>query len=371
MTRVPFLALMLWPVQDGLRDSVLQDVREYTSLRAPEERRLALFDRLAEYGPLAIGYLHQFADKTPHPEIRRRYRYLNHEIKRKLLEMEDDRPAVETLTRLRSDLVEFDVDGVAPEELLIELRKKRAHENFMVDPAEQELLGKQRLSGASDKLNLADALDRVLGPAGLDFHVRGKLVIIARRDRLWMRAATFTVPPLSDGQRRDLEEAFRELDSERPEERAAAERRILAVGLAATPRLESALRTASGDARERLRRLALQIRAPLNRDPLHVPGSARSQKLEGDDRDLLGRACTNEISVSFRAEPLASVAAKVAEISEIPIGVDPDLPEAIRGRPLTFAVHRVAVLDLLEALAQPLGADVVVRQGTLRIAAER
>lgn len=362
---VVLLALALCAQADAseLEGEFRRWVVDYTHPDTPEADRPALLTRIREWGPSAVVRVQEMAD-TARPDRVGPLRHLAAELKGGLLDKAEDEEGRLALERLEAVTVTVRLKGDSPETFL-HLLRLQCTESLIVDPAEQEALGRTRLTAAVEGRSLLETLDRVLAPAGLDFHTRRGVVTIARRARLWPRPGPAT--PLSEAQAKELEAALSRLDSESISERESAERAIQSLGSAALAGISAAARGSQGELRVRLVALARRILAPEETVPLHAAGRARGQKLDEDDSTYLGVLRTKKISYSGRDVPLEDAIRKLNKEYDTRLELDPAAASAFGQFRLSFAFQRTGGLDLIESLVLPLGLDVGVEKGKLRI----
>ena len=364
MIPILLIALAALPPQEGLEDRIHRDVRAYTFFRTPSADRPKIVERLIALGPAAVGHIQKAGDQSGPPEGVRQVRFLANEVKIGLLSRANDPRGAGALRALRTRVEALRAEEASLETFL-DLLRRRGAMNLLVNPSEQKELAELRFTFRSPEEEVGDVLDRVLSTRGLDYHARGGVVVIARRAWLWGPPA---VGDLDAAGKARIDEAIKDLDAELAERRAAAERTIVETGPAALAYLDKLARTATSPHRERLRSFEARILIRNSPDRLHPPDTGPTRGVDEGTLEILGLSRTRTINICFiRPTPFSEIVARIAEFGEVPVELDAALGSGVADRPLTLAVDRCPILDVLEAIAIPLGASVQGGAGKLRI----
>jgi len=279
-------------------------------------------------------------------------RYLAGEVKADILRRAGDETGAQAILRLRGMSGKVDATDLSLESILDELRRQGVFQ-ILVNPAEQEEIAKLRFSVQANGEQFDQLLDRLLSKNRLDYFARAGVVVIASRGWLWGPPA---FGPADASIQARVKEALGQLDSELLDRRAAAERSIIDAGLPAVALLEK--ESAGGARRERLDVLADRIFARHVPDRLH-PMNAEPGLISEEAHEFQQASKERLVSISFfKPAPLSEILARIAEFTETPIVLDAALPPGVAGRKLIVVANRGVVLELLEALAVPLGAAV-------------
>src|SRR5688572_12101736 len=344
-------------MQHGARDRVRDAIGAYVSPRTKVEDRARIVERLGAMGPASVGFIQAAADATGQGPAFLPTRYLAGEVKVDILRRAGDEAGAQAILRLRGMSGKVDAAELSLESILDELRRQGVFQ-ILVNPAEQDEAAKLRFTVHANGEQLDQILDRLLSKHRFDYFARAGVVVIASRAWLWGPPAIATADASLQAR---VTEALAQLDSELLDRRASAERSIIDAGLSAIQLLEK--EAARGTRKERLDVLVDRIYARHVQDRLH-PMNAEPGLISEEAHEFHRSSKERLVSISFfRPTPLSEILARIAEVSETPIAVDPSLPAGISGRKLTLVANRGVIHELLEALVVPLGAAVRPQAG--------
>jgi len=225
--------------------------------------------------------------------------------------------------------------------------REMARANVILDP-KLVAANPPAVTWKPEEMTLREAFDRVAQAAQARVYWRNGAYFISRTPPAAAEekpAPPQPAPPLSQEQRREIEQAIRELGHENYETREAASARILKTGPAAAPLLEAALKVERDDPERQARLTILVAELDAEANPLAAP-------------------LKRKISFCTPETPLAEVMDLFTQISGVHFVADPEIANAS----ITLQVNNMELGLTVIWVARLADAKVIKSGNTVRLA---